>query len=99
MKLLYQFIAVFVNFSATSSHLHPLQVENCDSNSQIVVDEDDKLESGLKGLKPTIVALGAKRATICPVNLSFRIVSQYFKLFYWPMKSQIIEKELCVQTS
>ena len=22
-------------------HLHPLQVENCDSNSRLVVDEDD----------------------------------------------------------
>ena len=24
----------------TSNHLHPLQVENCDSNSLLVVDED-----------------------------------------------------------
>ena len=24
-----------------SNHLHPLQVENCDSNSRLVVDEDD----------------------------------------------------------
>ena len=24
-----------------SSHFHPLQVENCDSNSRLVVDEDD----------------------------------------------------------
>ena len=28
-------------FPPTSSHLHPLQVENCDSNSRLVVDEDD----------------------------------------------------------
>ena len=44
-------MVIFFNFSPTSSHLHPLQAENCDSNSRLVVDEDDygKLES-LKGL-------------------------------------------------
>ena len=31
----------FFLMSLTSSHLHPLQVENCDSNSRLVVDEDD----------------------------------------------------------
>ena len=41
MKLVYQYMAIFFNFSPTSSHLHPLQVENCDSNSRLVVDEDD----------------------------------------------------------
>ena len=41
MKLVHQYIAIFLNFSPPSSHLHPLQVENCDSNSQLVVDEDD----------------------------------------------------------
>ena len=34
-------MAIFLNFSSTSSHLHPLLVENCDSNSRLVVDEDD----------------------------------------------------------
>ena len=48
MKLVYQYMAIFFSFSPTSNHLHPLQVENCDSNSQLVVDEDVK--SGLKGL-------------------------------------------------
>ena len=41
MKLFYQYIALFYNFQLTSSHLYPLQVENCDSNSRLVVDEDD----------------------------------------------------------
>ena len=41
MKLVYQYIAIFINFSLTSNHLHPLQVGNCDSNSRLVVDEDD----------------------------------------------------------
>ena len=34
-------MAMFFNFLLTSSHLYPLQVENCDSNSRLVVDEDD----------------------------------------------------------
>ena len=49
-KLVYQYMAIFFNFSPTSNHLHPLQVENCDSNSRLVVDEDDKVKLGLKGL-------------------------------------------------
>ena len=36
MKLVYQYI----NFSTTSNHLHPLQVDNCDSNSRLLVHED-----------------------------------------------------------
>ena len=41
MKLVYQYMAIFFNFPPTSNRLHPLQVENCDSNSRLVVDEDD----------------------------------------------------------
>ena len=41
MKLVYQYMAIFCNFQTTSSHLHPLQVENYDSNSRLVVDQDD----------------------------------------------------------
>ena len=40
MKLVYQFMAIFCNFYTTSNH-HPLQVENCDSISRLVVDGDD----------------------------------------------------------
>ena len=40
-KLVCQYMTIFFNFSLTSNHLHPLQVENCDSNSRLVVDEDD----------------------------------------------------------
>ena len=42
-------MTIFVYFPPTSSHLHPLQVENCDSNSRLVVDEDDN-GKGLKEL-------------------------------------------------
>ena len=51
MKLFYQYMAIFFNFSPTSSHLHPLQVENCDSNSRLVVDEDDNGKFRLKRVK------------------------------------------------
>ena len=34
-------MAIFFNCSPTSNHLHPLQAEHCDSNSRLVVDEDD----------------------------------------------------------
>ena len=50
MKLVYQYMTIFFTFLPTSNHLHPLQVENCDSNSRLVVDEDDNVKSGLNGL-------------------------------------------------
>ena len=40
MKLIDQYMAIFFNFLPTSNHLHPLEVENCDSNSRLVVGED-----------------------------------------------------------
>ena len=51
MKLVYQYMAIFFKLPPTSSHLHPLQVENCDSNSRFVVDEDDNGKLGLEGVK------------------------------------------------
>ena len=57
MKLVYQYIAIFFTFSPTLNHLHPLQVENCDSNSRLVVDEDDTVNSGLKGLTKTFMMI------------------------------------------
>ena len=46
LELFYQYMAIF---SPTLSHLHPLQVENCDSNSRLVVDEMTIVNSGSKG--------------------------------------------------
>ena len=51
MKQVHQYMIIFFNFSPTSNHLHLLRDENCDSNSRLVVDEDDNVKSGLKGLK------------------------------------------------
>ena len=39
MELFFQYVAILFIISSTSCHLHPLQVENC--NSRLVVDEDD----------------------------------------------------------
>ena len=44
------YISIFLNCSTTLNHLHPLQVENCDSNSRLVVDEDDNGIFGLEGV-------------------------------------------------
>ena len=41
MKMVYQYMVIFFTFPTTLNHFHPLQVENCGSNSQLVVDEDD----------------------------------------------------------
>ena len=62
MKIVYQYMAIFFIFSPISNHLHPLQVENCDSNSRLVVDEDDigKLRPervNIPGLYKTMSAL------------------------------------------
>ena len=64
MKLVYQYMAIFFTFSPTSNHLYPLQVENCDSNSRLVVDKDDNVKSGLKGLMvvPRPVHIHVQRA-------------------------------------
>ena len=47
-------MVIFLNFSLTSNHLHPLQVENCDSNSRLVVDEDDNGKFRLERVKVLI---------------------------------------------
>ena len=51
MKLVYQYMAIFLHFSPSLSHLHPLQVENCDINSRLVVDEDDNGKFRLERVK------------------------------------------------
>ena len=51
MKVVNQYMAIFMNFSPTSNHLHPLEVENCDSNSRLVVDEDDNGKLRLERVK------------------------------------------------
>ena len=53
MKLLYHGNLIFLNYPPISNHLYPLQVENCDSNSRLVVDEDDNGKFKLERFKLT----------------------------------------------
>ena len=46
-----QYMAIVFNFPPTSSLLHTLQVENCDINSRLVVDEDDNGKLRLESVK------------------------------------------------
>ena len=54
MKLVYQYMTNFFTFLPTSNHLNPLQVENCDSNSRLVVAEDDYGKLRLERVKNDI---------------------------------------------
>ena len=58
-------MAIFFNFSPTPSHLHPLQVQNCVSNSRLVVDEMTMDNSGSKRSN--------SKPTKCWVNVSFSV--------------------------
>ena len=42
--------------SLSSSHLYPPQGENCDSNSRLVVDEDDNGNVSLERVNPSITS-------------------------------------------
>ena len=61
LKMVHQYMVIFFNCSPTSNHFHPLQVGNCDSNSRLVVDEDDNVKSGLKGLRRWNIFMWTKR--------------------------------------
>ena len=50
-------MAIFFNFKTTSNHLPPLQVENCDSNSRLVVDEDDNGKFRLERVKTLLTII------------------------------------------
>ena len=51
MKLFYEYMVIFFNLSSTSSHFYPLQAENGDSNSRLVVEEDDNGKFRLESVK------------------------------------------------
>ena len=57
MELVCQYEVIFFNFSLTSSHLHPLQVGNCDSNSRLVLDEDDNGKFRLERVNAMLLSL------------------------------------------
>ena len=78
MKPVYQYIAIFINFSLTSNYLHPLQVENCDSNSRLVVDEDDNGKSRLERVNPYSAKMFCKKIWRTKVFFSILNHHKYF---------------------
>ena len=60
MKLVYQYMTIFIYFLPASNHLHLLQVENCGSNSRLVVDEDDNGKLRLERVKDSQLPSGWK---------------------------------------
>ena len=88
LKLIYQYMAIFFNFLPTSSHLHSLQVENCDSNSWLVVDEDDNGKFRLERVK-----------ILCP-NFNILHLRSFLQLLqkvqvYWVFFGFCIPAEIC----
>ena len=74
------YVATFFNISSTSSHLHPLQVENCDSNSRLVVDEDENDKFRLEKVKASwkkeeIKVYGINTSCHCHINWILRLNS------------------------
>ena len=63
MKLVYQYMAIFCTF------LHPLQVENCDSNSRLVVDKDDNGKFRLERVKKQYLLFSGKLKCQQPVTI------------------------------
>ena len=62
MELVYQYFSSF--FLPTSNHLCPLQVENCDSNSRLVVNEDDNDKLRLESGKYVCISYGDQRFSL-----------------------------------
>ena len=79
MKLFYQCMAIFFNFSPPSSQLYPLLVENCDSNSRLVVDEDENVKSGLKRLRSAISTISSLNLPLSSSSTTSReLLSQFY---------------------
>ena len=55
MKLFYEYMVIFLNFSPTSNHLHPLQVENCDSKSRLFYDNATMFEATKNSIVDTTI--------------------------------------------
>ena len=80
MKLFYQCMAIFFFFSLTSNHLHRLQVENCDSKSRLVVDEDD---NGKFRLERVNVGWTSVISTSCLCLFDFQLKHEKMVQYYY----------------
>ena len=82
MKLFYEYTVIFFNLSPTSNHRHPLQVENCDSNSRLVVDEDDNGKSRLQRVK-YCGDVQKQKAVTSFCKLTVRLIFGSFQNFWY----------------
>ena len=67
MKHACKYMVIFFNFSLTLNHFYSLQAENCDSNSRLVVDEEDNGKFRLKGLTKVRATLLCDNSFINPL--------------------------------
>ena len=68
LKVVYQYMAIFFTFSPTLNHLHPLQVENGDSNSWLVVDEDDNVNWDVVIIASSTILYPCECETVNPLR-------------------------------
>ena len=90
MKLVYQYMAIFFTFPPTSNHLYPLQVENCGSNSRLVVNEDDNGKFSLERVKHRnlqMLWLNLKKKNLFPPPLKLWVIF-FSNLIFFKIKSQ-----------
>ena len=82
-----QYIAIFFNLPPTSSHLHPLQVRNCDSILRLVVDEDDNGKFRLERFNAIIVmsrhSFMFKVLSVEYIYIGLRIKPERYTAIHW----------------
>ena len=100
MKLVYQDMGIVFIFPPTPSHLRSLPVENCGSNSRLVVDDDDNGKFRLERVKEDIMTffkLNDPLISIVFINL-FIAKHDYsrFKLLFLADQITVILNEISV---
>ena len=76
----------FLNLSTTSNHLHPLQGENCDSNSQLVVG-DDNGKFRLERVKELNVLKIDGMFKLQPLTFCFDLINNNLPAYFITMSS------------
>ena len=76
---------------ATSNHLHLLQVENCDSNSRLVVDEDDNGKLRLERVNCKVNFLKTGAIQIICVHDLHKVVYLFGKVYFSKSPNTLIK--------
>ena len=82
IQLVHQYMTIFFNLSPTSNHLHPLQVENCDSNSRLVVGGDDNGKFRLERVEAVECLHYPPRSSLPTAIHNFQVSKKYLHLYY-----------------